>query len=450
MPVVPRKKPDVSNQCAEYCSMFPAWELLADTFAGSEAVRQNAAVYLPQHEAEPAAAYRERIENALVYDFMRQTVSELTGRAFSRAPQWSDQKAESKWTPFFANVDKRDRDANNFGRAWFGKSMLFGLSWVYVDASGKQPAWVLLDPRDVFFVATDEAGKITEARFKREIVTLSGFEELVSEEIVRITLDRVETWRIVGKKWERQSNAKNASGLVPLVPFSPEPGEGIIHCAPPLLDLAELTLTHARRLSDLETVLRVASFPMISITSSDGGSEGVALQVGPHSLISLEIDAEAKYVEHSGAAIGTLQQSLRDLEERAASFGVRLLKRRRPSVETATAASIAGQEASAPLQNHVFAFGEAFRALLTLTAKLWPDGGEAPAVQLSTDFLPTEGDATALISLRQLGDISRADLTAELKRRGVLSPQFDPALNEARLADEAPILFRKAHDHDHA
>lgn len=428
--------------------MSPKWEMLHDVFCGSEAVRQNAAIYIPQHEAEPATAYRERIENALVYDLLRQTIAELTGRAFGKAPQWSEINDDSLWAKFLADADKRKRDANNFARTWFGKALQFGLYWVYVDVTGEQPVWTMLDPRDVFFVATDDTGKIIEARFRREVVTINGFEEIISEEIVRVTLDSFETWRKPGKAWERSSKTKNTSGIVPLVGFAPEP-EGIIYCQPPLIDLAELTLTHARRLSNLETTLKVAGFPILSITSSDGSEVG-SLAIGPHTLIGLDIDAEAKFVEHSGAAIGTMQASLKDLEERAATFGARLLKRKRPSVETATAATLAGQEASAPLQNHVMSFGEAFRQLIALTAKLWPAGGEAPTVQFSIDFLPTAGDDQTLLSLRQLGDLSRQDMLLEMKRRGVLSPKFDVALNDARLSDEAPFFInaRKGHDHD--
>jgi hypothetical protein len=92
------------------------------------------------------------------------------------------------------------------------------------------------------------------------------------------------------------------------------------------------------------------------------------------------------------------------------------------------------------------------RQLIAMTAKLWPAGGEPPTVTLSVDFLPTEGTSQDLIAIRQLGDISRFDLMAELKRRGVLSPLFDNALNEARLSDEAPFFInaRKGQDHDHA
>jgi len=451
MPAISRKKAaEVDQPCAEWSAMFPQWEMLHDVYSGSEAVRQQATLYLPRHEQEPPTAYQERVEHALVYDFYRGTVQELAGRAFSKPPQWSEMPDAAPWKPFLADVDKRQRDASNFAREWFSDGLKLGLSWVYVEISGDRPAWSIIDPRDVFAVHTDETGRITEARFKRERVKLDGFEEVVTCEIVRITIDRVEVWHKPGKKWELHSAAKNVSGVVPLVPFAPEP-LGIIYCQPPLLDLAELTLTHARRLSDLETILKVASFPMLAIQSTDGG-EATAFQVGPHSLINLEPEMDARYIEHSGASISMLQQSLKDLEERAASFGMRLLKRKRPSIETATARSLDSQEASAPLQNHVLAFGEALRQLIAMTARLWPKGGDAPTVALSIDFLPSEGSTQDLIALRQLGDISRFDLTAELKRRGVLSPLFDIALNEARLADEAPILstMRKGSDHGHA
>lgn len=450
MPAPSRQKPDVSHPCLEYSAMLPVWTMLGDVFAGSETIRQGCAVYLPRHEQEPIAAYQERVNLALTYDFLPQTIAELSGRAFSKAPVWSELADGSKWKGFLADVDAANRDANNFSRSFFSNGLLFGRIWAYVEITGDRPTWTLLDPRDVFFIATDKKGQITEARFRREVVKVDGFEEIVSEEIVRITLDRVETWTKPGKKWERTSNVKNAAGVVPLISFAPEP-DGAVCAKAPLLDLAELTLTHARRLSDLETALRVSSFPMLSIQTTDGG-ESSSFQVGPHTLISLDPECEARYVEHSGAAISVLQTSLRDLEERAASFGVRLLKRRRPSVETATAASIAGQEASAPLQGHVIAFGDALRALVALTAKLWPAGGEAPTVALSIDFLPSEGTSADLISLRQTGDISRFDLLEQLKARGVLSSRFDVTLNEARLSDEAPILssMRGGHDHAHA
>ena len=448
MPAAPRQKADVSHPCMEHSAMMPAWTLLADVYAGSEAIRQGCSVYLPRHSQEPIEAYQERINLALTYDFVRQTTAELAGRAFSKPPQWSEMKEGSKWKDFLADTDARQRDANNVARGLFNDGLLFGRVWVYIEIINDRPTWTALDPRDVLFIATDTTGKITEARFRREVVKLDGFEEIISEEIVRITLDRVETWTKPGKKWERTANVKNASGIVPLISFAPEP-DGAVNCVPPLLDLAELTLTHARRLSELETILRVASFPMLALTTSDG-SETSNFVVGPHTLIALEIDGDAKYVEHSGAAIGVLQSSLKDLEERAASFGVRLLKRRRPSVETATAASIAGQEASAPLQGHVIALQDMLRQLIAMTAKLWPAGGEPPTVTLSVDFLPTEGTSQDLIAIRQLGDISRFDMMAELKRRGVLSPLFDNTLNEARLSDEAPFFInaRKGHDHD--
>ncbi len=449
MPAVSRKKAaEVDQPCAEFSAMAPIWEMLHDVYSGSEAVRQNAAIYIPQHDQEPSDAYRERAGSALVYDFYRSTVQELVGRAFSKAPLWDAMEDRAAWKTFLADVDKRQRDATNFAREWFCEGLKFGLSWVYLDISGERPVWSILDPRQVFFVHTDETGKIVEGRFTREITALDGFEEVIFSEVVRFTPKQIEVWRKPGKQWELHSKKPNASGIVPLIAYTPVP-LGVINCQPPLIDLAELTITHARRLSDLETILKVASFPMLAIQSTDGG-ETTSFQVGPHSLINLEPEMDARYIEHSGSAISVLMQSLKDLEGRAATFGIRMLTRKRPSIETATARQLDQLDASAPLQNNVVAFGEALRQLVKLTAQLWPKGGKAPSVQLSIDFLPSEGSTADLLALRQTGDISRFDLLEQLKSRGVLSSRFDVALNEARLSDEGPFLgnSRKGHDHD--
>lgn len=448
MPVVSRKKAaEVDQPCAEFSAMMPLFEMLHDVYSGSEAVRQNAAIYIPRHEQEPAEAYRERIESTLVYDFYRSTVQELAGRAFAKPPQFGEMQDGAPWKAFIADVDKRQRDAANFAREWFCEGLKFGLSWVYLDINGERPVWSILDPRQVFFVHADDTGKFVEARFTREITAMEGFEQVVICEIVRITPKQVEVWRKPGKTWELHGKKPNTSGIVPLVPFAPEP-LGTIHIQPPLLDLAELALTHARRHSDLETILKVASFPMLAVQSTDGG-ETTAFQVGPHALINLEPEMEARYVEHSGSAISVLQQSLKDLEARAATFGVRMLARKRPSIETATARTLDQLDAAAPLQANVLSFQEALRQLIKITAQFWPQGGEPPPVSLSIDFLPSEGSTSDLLALRQSGDISRFDLLEQLKARGVLSSRFDVGLNEARLSDEGPFLGKSHQGHEH-
>lgn len=69
MPAVPRQKADVSHPSMEHCAMMPAWTLLADVYAGSEAIRQGCSVYLPRHAQEPHEASR-----SVIVDFAAATV----------------------------------------------------------------------------------------------------------------------------------------------------------------------------------------------------------------------------------------------------------------------------------------------------------------------------------------------------------------------------------------
>lgn len=451
---MPAQKPeaDVSTPCAEYDAMCAAWEMLGDVHAGSEAIRQKADVYIPRHEAEPHEAYIERVEHALVYNFLRQTVDDLTGRAFTKPPEWTALADDSEWTKFLANVDRSERDGVNFARHWFRSAILSGLAWVYVEtpAEGEAPVWTLIDPRDVHFIAIGDDGQFSEARFKRDAVTIDDFEEVISQEIVRITRDRLEIWRLSDTKkqaWELHKTDENAAGVVSLVPFAPEPISRGMYVNPPLIDLAELNVSHTRKLSDYDTSLRVSSFPMLSIQTPDG--EHGSLVVGPHALLSLDPDCSASFVEHGGTALEALRNNLKDLEDRAGTFGAKMLKRR-PSVETATARMVDMREASAPLQSFALGFEDALKQLIALTAKLWPAGGDSPGVAVNIDFLAPEGDTQTLISLRQLGDLSRLDLVAELQRRSVLGPRFDAGLNEQRIAEETPLMFtaKRGHSHD--
>lgn len=448
MPAASRKKPDVDTPCCEWSAMQATFELMSDCHDGGEALRQNPACYLPRHEAEPDDAYRERIEAAISFNFVKTTTDELAGRAFARRPQVTiDDK--SLWKPFLDDVNAGE-DAITFARRFFREGLLFGLGWSLVEArKDKPPRWLHIDPRDAYFVKKDDDGQLSEFRYKRITMEMDGFAEVAREELVRITKERVQVYRKVRKGYELHSNEANAAGFVPVVGFAPDP-IGTVYVHPPLQDLAELQISHFRKMSDYDTSLRVSSFPILSMQTPDGG-ESQSLVVGPHSLVTLDPECEAGFIEHGGTALESLRANLRDLEERAGSYGAKLLKRR-PSVETATARVIDANESSAPLQGYVLAFAETFRALIEMTAKMWPAGGAAPKVAFSTDFLTPDGSSQDLISLRQLGDLSRTDLLAELQRRGVLSVRFDPALNEARLADEVPMFMtaRKGADHDHA
>lgn len=427
---------NVETPNAEFTAMHPRWQMIADVSGRSEALRQHGEVYIPQHHSEPSEAYQERLDNLLVFNFLRQTVDELTGRAFSREPVFDIADGAEPWRDeFLPDVDRRKRKAGNFLRAWFGEGLKFGASHLLIEVGeNDRPYWTIIDPRELFFMATNDNGDVTEIRYTRDTMEMDGFAEVVTPEIVRMTPDAVQVYRMDKREWAIHSTAENPLGRVPLVSFFIE-REGTLLCEPPLHDLAELQISYARKRSDLDTTLRVASFPMLAIQG--GNYENNQLIVGPHALIELEPDSSAFYVEHTGAAVQTLMADLKALEDRAATFGAQIIKKR-PSVETATGAVVNANQALAPLQGYALAFIEALNEALALTQAVWGKDSR-PVFGMSIDFLAPDADAQSIIRLRELGDISRIDALSELKRRGALSSAFDIETNEGRLESEGPL-----------
>lgn len=102
---------------------------------------------------------------------------------------------------------------------------------------------------------------------------------------------------------------------------------------------------------------------------------------------------------------------------------------KRSGNETATRAAIDSAAATSTLQAWAFQLKDALEQCLVYTA-MWEntDSDKVGAIQINTDYAlsisPT--DYTSLVSLRNDGELSRTTLWAELSRRGLLGPDFNP------------------------
>jgi hypothetical protein len=117
-------------------------------------------------------------------------------------------------------------------------------------------------------------------------------------------------------------------------------------------------------------------------------------------------------------------------------------------MSTATEVALAHAKANSVLESWALSFRDALEHALELTLPMlavWTNSAEeeralrswAPTISLHCDF---DGDAQGAIEANivlaaaKAGVISRVTATEELQRRGLLGPAFDPAAEEARLA----------------
>jgi hypothetical protein len=164
------------------------------------------------------------------------------------------------------------------------------------------------------------------------------------------------------------------------------------------------------------------------------------LQLGAATAVALPPDATLAYTEHTGAAIESGSNELKDLEERMRQAGAELLV----LASRITATQIHSENAVGKSVLHEIAGGleDGLNKALQVMLQWSKTTGEVQ-VKLFDDYgAATLSDASAqLIAALQLqGLIQKTTAINELKRRGVLSDQVDADEELSAVAEEGPAL----------
>ncbi|WP_163998668.1 DUF4055 domain-containing protein [Pyxidicoccus caerfyrddinensis] len=461
---------DVNTPSSTYRDMLPDWELVLALLGGTRAMRAAGRKYLPQYAREEDAAYRERLNRTVLFNYFAKVLSFLATRPFSK-PVRLGESAPEELKALAEDVDRLGSDVTSWARAVFKDGLAKGLTHVLVDfpavdpeavrtledekRAGLRPYFVHV-PAEALIAAyvevVDGEERLTHARIRESEVRREGFEEVKVE---RVRVLEPDSWAVYERsgtsEWAQVGGGPNKLGFIPLVTWYAH-REGFQLAKPPLLDLAHKNVEHWQSSSDQRNVLTVARFPMLAASgvapppgSGEDGGQGGGLKVGPHSLLTTESpQGKFYYVEHSGAAIEAGRKDLEDLKEEMAALGVELLVRKSGS-STATEKSINTAQSHSELQALAESFGDALELAFHFAAR-WlglevEDG--ALKVEVHTDFGLSEGDAQGLDVLfkaRAAREISRQAFLTELKRRGVLAPDFNAEVDADLLQAEGPAL----------
>jgi hypothetical protein len=243
-------------------------------------------------------------------------------------------------------------------------------------------------------------------------------------------------------KWEVYRKAENsddwiifdkgvtALDFIPIVTFYAAKQVGPFQVDKPLLDdLAQLNVAHWQSASDQRHILHVARVPLLFGTGWDEDEkEQKEKGVGPNQLILQPVGATLAFIEHSGNAIGSGENDLKRLEDQMSVAAMEPLVPRTGN-QTATAKAIDTAEATSALQDIAQGLKDSIEQLLVTTGAWLGIPPELTGeVEVQSDFSISLGDPSALTELgkaRSLGDISREAYLSELKRRDILSDDYD-------------------------
>ena len=223
--------------------------------------------------------------------------------------------------------------------------------------------------------------------------------------------------------------------FVPVVPFITKRNELTNAIEPPLMELAYLNVKHWQSQSDQDNITNIARVPLLAIYSND---EVKQLAIGG-SAIHLPVDSSMQFVEHSGHAIASGVESLKDLEEQMKTAGAKLLTKTALAMTDSQARDEAGKEIS-QLRLLANRFEDAIDLALEYTGHWLGIAKEQVGnVQISGNIendLDPSASMASVIQLRNAGVISNQSTFDEAKRRGLLADGLEWNAEQERLQSE--------------
>jgi hypothetical protein len=471
---------------SDYTAMLPYWNMVETMLDGADAMRAALEAYLPKFPNETEADYTYRAANAKFTNIFADIVSNLASKPFAEKVQLEDGASERIKT-LSEDIDGRGNNLHVFSSSTFFSGIAMAIDWILVDFTrakprldgkplslaeeaqqGLRPYWVSIPAKSMIAVYSEAVrGKeeFVHARMVECIKRRSGFDEVVIERVRQFNREPIlddlgnvaDYARATFTVWEK--DAKSAAwkivdagpvtiGVIPIVPFiTGRRKVGSWRFVPAMKDAADLQKEHYQQETALKSIKELTAFPMLAGNGVQPAMEGdkvVAVPVGPRTVLYAPPFGESgnhgewAFIEPSAESLRFLSDDVKNTEQQLRELG------RQPLTATqgitVVSAAYAGQKASSAVQAWAWQLKDALEQAYRLTG-LWLRDTTPTVVKIFTDFALEIGDdkgPDALATMRSTGDLSQQTLWDEMKRRNVLSSDFDADAERLRLEEELP------------
>lgn len=446
------KDPSKVNSAIQ--QMSSRMTLIAALLGGTDGMRKEGETLLPRYAAESQKNYQYRLNRSVLLNLFKKALDILVGKPFSKPVQVDDMPPALE--SMIEDVDRNGNHLHVFARNVFKDALAYGITHVlveYPDLSQAPPA-TLADERQLnatpyfchiphssmiaaYSSTVDGVERLTHVRILEESVERDGFDEVTVQRVRVLEPGTWQLWIKRNRSWVKEAEGIMTMPEIPLVTFYVE-REAFMVSRPPLSDLADLNLAHWQSSSDQRNILTLTRFPLLA-ASGVSEEEAEKIVIGPNKLLS-STDPSGKYyyVEHAGAAISAGRQDLEDLKTEMSIMAVDMM--RKSGTVTATEKAIDTSQSTSVLQDVTMRFSDFLERCFGVAAawiNLPPES--YPSVTLNTDFglgVNGQSELDNLFKLRETREISHAHFIKELKRRDLLTADFDPELDTMLLSLE--------------
>lgn len=462
--------------------MEPRWTLCRDVYGGTERLRENYKDHLWQAVGETDEEFKKRASQLEVFPAMKQTVDGLTGVVFRVEPKLGTDVPQII-AAHCENIDGQGSHISVFLKELFRDALRDGHQGILVDVpvtiaegkrkfttsgqeqrAGVRPIWIQIYPdnilswrvgiRDGRVILTQlvvrETSEEPDGIFSSTDVTRYRKYKIEETGLVSFRIwneDQVNNW--TERSYEEPESAGFITNQVeiPFVCVYGGPRLGPLVSVPPLIDLAHANISHTNVVSDRRNGLHSAMHPILVVKGRQRKPQAVSeaaakdaddtMDLGPGVGIDLPAtpDADVKYVEHAGKALGEGRNEIQDIEKRMAAMGLAMLQHDTRAAETAEAKRIEKDEKTANLSSAARSLQDGAEMCLIYHANYMrlPQGGSL-IVNRQFEVKPLEPSmVTALSNMVGNGQLSLETLWKIMERQELLPEEFESEDELARI-----------------
>lgn len=443
-------QPDPSIRSGLVMAMARMWRPIQLCIGGTEALRANAADWIPKEPEEDDEAYTRRIYHATLPPFTMRLASQAAGTILRKGIKLVSEDSQEWWDEWRLDVTGGGITLDQFIHNRLVSALLYGHSSMFPDFSGTTPAMTLAEERArqdrPYLVAVDAPqilgwrtvdgnpqGRLTEVRIAEVMIRQKAggsFSDEAIEQIRIIQEGSYELWQRAsdagteGTGWTRVRTGDFSLQQVPLATIYSRQLATLVS-EPPLLEVAQLNIAYAQRFTDYHHSIHVGAFPLLALLGyDDEGAKRVGLSVN-HALL-LPPDGDAKYPSMDPTVFDAQLKCLKALEEQISSLGISTLAQQNLTNAAADAKRLDRVDSDSIMAVISGDLERAVQQVLNAVAEY--ASVEPPQVTIPKDYenrLLDGNQITSYLQLYMQGAISQRTLLEILQMGEVLPPSVD-------------------------
>lgn len=463
---------DLTKRAWDSAAMLDYWRQTEAIMGGVKTMRAQGEMYLPRFVDEPKAEYEFRLAKTKMTNIYSDIVESLATKPFEE--EVSLISGEGTAIPeaierFVEDVDGTGNNLTVFAAVTFFNGINSAIDWILIDYPSVQPGTIrtVADAKRANvrpFWSHVLGVNVLEARSsmvdgKERLNYVRIFEPGKPDHIRIFEHDGTRVnWKLYQKntqtgKFELHDQGRLSIDIIPMVPFSTGRRDGrSFKYDPPMQAAADLQIELYGEESALKFAKIMTAYPMLSGNgvdpekNPDGSIKNVP--VGPNRILFGGFNKHTgsagtwSYIEPSATSLKFLAEEIKETITNLRELGRQPLTANSGNLTVITTAFAAGKAKSAVAQ-WALMLKDAIENALVITAMWYSISREQydPEVNVYTEFdnfLDGGADLTELGNARKNGDLSQETYLSELKRRKVLSPEFDFEAEQKRILKETP------------